>query len=146
MPYLIRAWCNFAESVLHVTKDYFPHRAWCVRRFRLSAGFISPQLVYAVLGTSMPQLACLRSSSHLLRACVQPQINAWALDTVMLRYVLGCSLVRAFCHTSCGLWIPYLYDMFLFLPGRASATTISWACFTDVTLDFKHCSESASFR
>ena len=73
-------------------------RTWCVRRYRLSAGFISPHLVYAVLGTSMPQLACSLSSPHLLRAHVQQHRDLYAFDTVTLRYVLSCSLVQAFCH------------------------------------------------
>ena len=75
-------------------------RTWCVRRCRLSTGFISPHLVYAVLGTSMPQLACLLSSPHLLRAHVRPQRGMWAFDTVTLRYVLRCNFVQTCCHTS----------------------------------------------
>ena len=77
-------------------------RNWCVRRCRLSAGFISPNLVYVVLRTSMSQLACLFSSPHLLRAHVKPQRDMWDFDTLTLRYVVSCNLVRTFCHTS--LW------------------------------------------
>ena len=55
-----------------------------------------------LLGTSIPQLACLMSSPHLLRAHVQPQRDICAFDTVTLRYVLSCNLLRTFCHTP--LW------------------------------------------
>ena len=77
-------------------------RTWCVRRCRLSAGFISTHLVCAVLGTSMPQLVSSLYSPHLLRVHVQPERDMWAFDAVTLRYVLSCNLVRTFCHTS--LW------------------------------------------
>ena len=60
--------------------------------------FISPHLIYAVLGTSMPQLTCVLVIFAALRAHVQPQRDIWALDTVTLRYVLSCSLVRVFCQ------------------------------------------------
>ena len=55
-----------------------------------------------LLGTSIPQLACLMSSPHLLRAHVQPKRYMWGFDTGTVRYVLSCNLVRTFCHTS--LW------------------------------------------
>ena len=54
----------------------------------------SPHLVYAILGTSMAQLACLPSSAQFLRAHDQPQMNVWAFDTVPLRYLLSRSLVQ----------------------------------------------------
>ena len=138
LPYLIRAAATLPDLsfMLRRTRLLLLCRTWCVRGCRLSAGFISPHFVYAVC----PNLRAF-TSPHLLRTHVQPQL--FALDTVTVRYVLCCSLVRAFCHTSCGLRIPYLHDMFLLAPGRASAMTISWACFADVTLDFKYRPESA---
>ena len=69
--------------MLRRTLLVLPCRTWCVRRCRLSAGFISPHLVYAELGTRMPQLliARLLSSPHLIRAHAQPQRDMWAFDT-----------------------------------------------------------------
>ena len=120
-------------------------RTWCVRRRRLSAGFISPHLVYAVLGTSMPRLVCSLSSPHLLRAHVQPQRDMWAFDIVTLRYVLSCNLVRNFCHTSLWALDTVTYDMYLAAAWfELSATTVPWAWFTDVTLVFKYRLENAT--
>ena len=100
-------------------------RTWCVHRCCLSVGFISPYLVYAAPGSSIPQLACLFSSPHLLRVHVQPQMNFVDFDIVTLRYVLRCSLLRTFCHT-CGVWIPQMAGTYLLAPGRASVTC-PWA-------------------
>ena len=38
-----------------------------------------------------------------------------------------------------------LYGMFLLAPWRASVRTISWPCFTDVTLDCKYRPEGGAF-
>ena len=105
LTYLIRADATLQNpsGMLRRTLLVLLCRTWCVRRCRLSAGFISPHLVYAVLGTSMPQLASSLSSMHLLRAHVQPQRDMWAFDTVTLRCVLSCNLVRTFYQTF--LWV-----------------------------------------
>ena len=93
---------------------------WCFRRCRLSAGFISPHLVCAILGTSMSHnlRACRFCRTYSVRTfghkmcglwyrnftiCTQLQLASfppqfvWASDTVFLRCVLDCTWVR-YCH------------------------------------------------
>ena len=78
LPYLIRAAATLQNPpfMLRTTLLVLLCRTWCVRRCNLSAGFISPHLVYAILGASMPQHACSLSSPQ-LRAHVQPQRDLW---------------------------------------------------------------------
>ena len=56
LTYLIRADATLQNpsGMLRRTLLVLLCRTWCVRRCRLSVGFISHHLVYAVLGTSMP--------------------------------------------------------------------------------------------
>ena len=77
---------------------------WCARRCRLSAGFISPHLVYQVCCTwyEYAPTCVLVVFAALLPCARSATMSVWAFDTATLRYVLTCSWVRAFCNTS--LW------------------------------------------